>query len=103
MAQYLKDGPFSLSGSHRRWNLRLCLAVAQVALSLLVLVCAGLCVRSAQKLQAVDPGFEPARVVVMEMDVGQAGFPEARGRQFSAQLLDRVRALPGVETASQPR
>jgi putative ABC transport system permease protein len=83
----------------RRWNLRDALVVSQVGLSLLVLVSAGLCVRSLQKLQQIDPGFEPSRVRLASFDLGSNHYSEAQTRAFYDQLLERVRTLPGIEAA----
>ncbi len=96
----LKGEAATIGGRTRRLSLRNLLVVAQVALSLLVLVSAGLCVRSLQKLLSIDAGFEPARVLVMSLDVALNGHEEAQGRQFYSQLTERVSALPGVESAS---
>jgi predicted permease len=76
---------------------------AQVGLSLVVLVCAGLCVRSLLALQRIDAGFETAKVLVMGLDLSLNGYKEEQGRQFYANLLERVSALPGVEAASLAR
>ncbi|HKS36735.1 MAG TPA: ABC transporter permease, partial [Verrucomicrobiae bacterium] len=83
-----------------RWNLRDALVVVQVALSLLVLVGAGLCVRSLSKLQRVDPGFEPSKVVVMSFNLGLNNYSDALAKDFYDRLIERVRTLPGVEAAS---
>ncbi|MBO0859738.1 MAG: ABC transporter permease [Chloracidobacterium sp.] len=96
----LKDEASGLSRVARRLSLRNMLVVAQVALSLVVLIGAALCVKSLRALQAIDPGFEPARVVTASFDLGQNGYDEARGRQFIARLSERVAALPGVEAVS---
>jgi len=84
---------------HMAWRLGLrnLLVVAQVTLSLVVLIGAGLLVKSLRALQAVDPGFEPAKVVTASFDLGENGYNEARGRQFIRRLSERVAALPGVE------
>ncbi len=95
----LKDGADSGTGL-RRFNPRKLLVVAQVSLSFLVLIGAGLCVRSLQKLQAIDAGFDPARTVVMSFDLSPSGYDEARGQLFYQQLVERVTGLPGVESAS---
>ena len=95
----LKGGGHVADSHGRRWNLRDVLVVSQVGLSLLVLVSAGLCVRSLEKLQRVDPGFEPSRVLLMSFDLGLNNYSEARGRAFYDQLLERARTLPGVEAA----
>src|SRR5262245_29540206 len=76
---------------------------AQIALSLVVLVCAGLCARSLLALQRIDAGFETAKVLVMGLDLSLNGYKEKRGGQFYANLLERVSALPGVEAASLAR
>jgi putative ABC transport system permease protein len=76
---------------------------AQIALSLVVLVCAGLCVRSLLALQRIDAGFETAKVLVMGLDLSLSGYKKEQGGQFYANLLERVSALPGVEAASLAR
>jgi macrolide transport system ATP-binding/permease protein len=95
----LKDGAGEGVGL-RRFNPRKLLVVAQVALSFLVLIGAGLCVRSLQRLQAIDAGFDPAKVLVLSLDLGLSGYDVARGQLFYQQLLERVTGLPGVESAS---
>src|SRR5262249_35542430 len=87
----------------RRLSLRNLLVVTQVSLSLVVLIGAGLCVKSLRALQAIDPGFEPAKVVTASFDLSQNGYNEAHGRQFIAQFSERVAALPGVEAVSFAR
>jgi predicted permease len=99
----LKEEIPRLSVGARRLSLRNLLVVVQVALSLVVLIGAGLCVKSLRALQAVDPGFEPAKVVTASFNLSQNGYDEARGRQFIAQLSERVAALPGVEAVSLAR
>src|SRR5262249_2609721 len=86
-----------------RIRLRGALISAQIALSLVVLVCAGLCVRSLQKLQKIDAGFEAAKVLILGVDLSLSGYDETRGQQFFNNLLERVSALPGVESASLAR
>jgi len=95
----LKGGSHVANSRGRRWNLRDALVVSQVGLSLLVLVGAGLCVRSLTKLQRIDPGFEPSRVMLMSLDLGLNSYSETQARAFYDQLLERVRTLPGVEAA----
>jgi predicted permease len=96
----LKGGGGTTEGNLGRWHLRSGLAVVQVALSLLVLVSAGLCVRSLNKLQQLDPGTEPSRVVLMSLDLGLNNYTQQRASDFYNRLLERVRTLPGVEAAS---
>ncbi len=94
----LKGGGGKESG-RPRWSLRNALVVIQVGLSLLVLVGAGLCLRSLQGLQRLDPGFEPSKVVLLSFDLGLNDYSDERAGQFSDRLLERVRALPGIEAA----
>ena len=99
----LKDDTPGPGAGARRWNLRNLLVVAQVALSLIVLIGAGLCVKSLRGLQAIDPGFEPAKVMTASFDLSLNRYDETRGQQFFAQLSERVAALPGVEAFSFAR
>ena len=89
----------SLAG-YRRSRLRSGLVVAQVALSLMMLVAAGLIVRSLQQVQMIGPGFEVERTVTASFDLNLQGYDRDRGREFYKQLLARVQALPGVRSAS---
>lgn len=75
----------------------------QVALSISLLVGAGLCIRSLSAAAAMTPGFQADRVVVGWLDLFSAGYTAETSRAFYARLLDRVNALPGVESASLSR
>jgi predicted permease len=85
------------TGGHR---LRSILVVAQVAGSIVLLIVAGLFTRSLQRAQRTDLGFNPVHVVNLSMDPQEAGYNEQQGREFYKNLLLRVRALPGVQSAS---
>ena len=87
-------------GGFRRSRLRNALVVAQVALSLVLLVCAGLIVRGLQAAQSMRPGFNPENAVALSFDVGLQGYDEPKGRDFQRQVLERARALPGVRSAA---
>ena len=76
------------------------LVTAQVALALLLLVGAGLFVRTLQNLLNVDPGFRRDGVLVVNLDGQREGYSGARLREFYSALLHRVRQLPGVVSAS---
>ncbi len=82
------------AGRHRTRNV---LVVAQVTGSVVLLVAAGLFVRSLGNARSMDLGFDPQGVMNFSMDVSQLGYDEVRGRAFFKQLERRVRALPGVE------
>ena len=94
----LKDT--SAQGGGSRTRLRSVLVVAQIAISLVVLIAAGLVVRTLQRLQTMNPGFEPQNALTMSCDLSLQGYDEARGQQFYKQVVERVRALPGVKSAA---
>ncbi len=94
----LKDT--AAQGGAGRTRLRSVLVVGQIALSLVVLIAAGLVVRTLQQLQTMNPGFDPQNAITMSFDVGLQGYDEARGQQFYRQVAERVRALPGVQSAA---
>ncbi len=95
----LKDsgGGFNRGG---RTRLRSALVVVQIALSLILLVSAGLCVRTLQNSQAIKPGFATENLITAKLDLGRQNYSEDQGSQFYRQLLERMEALPGVESAS---
>ena len=94
----LKDES-SMAG-FRRSRLRNGLVVAQVSLSLVLLISAGLIVRSLQAAQKMRPGFNPENAVAISFDVSLQGYNEERGRAFQKQVLERARALPQIENAA---
>jgi predicted permease len=87
-------------GGFRRSRLRNALVAGQMALSLLLLICAGLMLRSLQQASTINPGFQVERAVAMSVDVGLQGYDETRGREFYRQLTERVAALPQVESVT---
>jgi predicted permease len=84
----------------RRFGITKGLVVGQVALSLVLLVAAGLLLRSFQKLDRIDPGFDPAGVLLVRLDVDKLGLPPAQRTAVYQDILERVRAVPGVLAAS---
>jgi predicted permease len=90
----------SAAGGRTRSRLASALAAAQVAFSLLLLICASLLVRSFQASHSFDPGFNPRNVLVESWDLFPAGYSEAQGNAFNRQAIDKVRALPGVQSAA---
>ena len=96
----LKDEALSTSGGLSKSRLTGGLVIAQIALSLLLLTCAGLFVRSLQNAQNSDVGFDPNHVLLTTYDLDPVGYTGATGREFDRQLLARVRALPGVQSAT---
>ena len=95
----LKDETTTSDG-RRRFPLRNLLVVTQVALSLVLLIGAGLFIRSLRQAQAIDPGFDTDNGLVMTLDLGLQGYSEERGRQFYQQLVERLAATPGVRSVT---
>jgi len=87
-------------GGSRFFSVRHGLVVGQVALSLALLVAAGLFSRGAIRAMNVDPGFRFDRGFYVQMDARMAGYAETRTRQVYGEVLERVRGLAGVESAT---
>jgi predicted permease len=96
----LKEKSSVPTGSARLFSLRNLLVAAQVALSLVALVGAGLFLRSLQNAQAITPGFDAEHLATLTVDLGGQGYTEARGQQFQREALERARSVPGVQSAS---
>jgi predicted permease len=92
----LKDDAPTMGQGGRRFGLRNLLVVSQVAVSLLLLVGAGLFVRSLANVQRIDPGFETKNAAIVATAVDVAGYSEQEGREFYRQFARRLEALPGV-------
>jgi putative ABC transport system permease protein len=99
-AAVLKEETATSLGGPGRARLASALVVAQISLSLLLLVCAGLFIRSFVSAQQFNPGFNAEHVLLTSYDLFPAGYTEATGIQFNRQLLGRILALPGVEAAT---
>jgi putative ABC transport system permease protein len=96
----LKEGGRSVTSGAAQTRLRGILAVSEISLALVLLVGAGLMVKSLYRLMSVDPGFHPDRVLKMEMDLRTQQYSkDAAVIIFWQRVLDGVRALPGVESA----
>ncbi len=97
----LKDAVGSIAGSGGSLFLRKGLVTAQVALSFLLLFGAGLFVRSLQKLQGADTGFRDLdNLVTFQLSPALNGYDSPRVVNFYNELLDRIRAIPGVRSAA---
>lgn len=95
-----EGGRGTTDGGRRHW-LRNGLVMAQVAGSLLLLVVAGLFVRSARKAEHLSLGFNPDHVLDIPIDVKQIGYTDAQGKEFFRTLSERLRILPGVTSVSE--
>lgn len=104
VAPMLKENSGSLStASHvgsRRFGLGSSLVVTQVALSMVVLIGAGLLLRTLGKLRSIDPGFDTRNILLFSIDPTLAGYKEANIQNLYDELERRLVALPGVVSAS---
>ena len=101
LTEALKEGGRGSTTGTRRNRVRNALVIAEVALALVLLVGAGLLLKSFVRLQNVDPGFDPRNVLTMEVSLPLAKY--ARGKpvaDFYAETIRRVEALPGVEAVA---
>ncbi|MEY2563625.1 MAG: putative transport system permease protein [Verrucomicrobiota bacterium] len=97
----LSDGGRSAGAASTRSPLRSALVIAEVALALVLLICAGLLIKSVMRLRDVDPGFKPDRIVTMNVWLPGAKYPKApEWNTFFNRMLERIEALPGVEAAA---
>src|SRR6185312_14833952 len=100
VAEVLHDGGRGSSAGAGGNRVRNSLVVAQIAGSFVLLVIAGLFIRSLESAQRVYLGFDSEHVADVSMDPHLVGYDEARGRDFYRELENRVRALPGVQSAT---
>jgi macrolide transport system ATP-binding/permease protein len=97
----LREGGRGSSEGPRRHLVRNTLVMAQVAGSLLLLIVAGLFIRSAGKAREIDLGLNPDHVIDVPLDVQQLGYTEQQGKAFYRDAEERLRSLPGVVSVSQ--
>jgi putative ABC transport system permease protein len=88
------------TASKGRSRLRSALVVAQVAFSVILLAAAGLMIRSFVKMQQVQPGFAPDRLVTMRISPGMPPYTPKTARLLTDRILDRIRTVTGVESAA---
>ena len=98
--EVLKEDTGSASGGLRKARLASALVVAQISLSLLLLICAGLFIRSFMSAQQINPGFNSHDVLIASYDLFTAGYSDANGAEFDRQLVAKLEALPGVQSVA---
>ena len=96
----MKAGGRGMTASRERFGLRRLLAVSQVALSLVLLVGALLFVRSLTNLLTLDAGFQQDGILITDLDMRKFSFPVDRQRAVNEDILERLRRVPGVESAA---
>ncbi len=100
LSEFLKEGARGSTGGARANRVRSLLVVSEIALSLVLLIGAGLMIRSFARLTNVNPGFNPKNVFTMQVFLPRTKYSEARDQAaFFKQVISRVEAIPGVETA----
>jgi predicted permease len=100
LANALKEGTRGATGAARH-HIRRALVVAEVALALMLVIGAGLLLRTVANLTKVDAGFDRSRLVTFSMALPQADYPQASARAALYQrLLEKLRAMPGVQAAT---
>ena len=87
-------------GGPERMRLRNAFVISQVAFSIVLVVGAGLFGRALQRAATIDPGFDPRGIELAFLDLSLSGYNETTGPAFAQQVVERVRALPGVESAT---
>jgi putative ABC transport system permease protein len=100
LAAILKAGGRGGTVGWRRNPLRSLLVISEIAVALVVLVCAGLFMRSMQYAQRIHLGFESKNLFVMAFDLGALHYSEGRAQQFFRAAIERAKASPGVESAT---
>jgi len=103
LAGALKSDSAGVVGGRGRAWVRSGLVVFQVSLSFVLLVGAGLLLQSLQKIRTTSPGFSTLGVLFTAVDLVSAGYDAQRAQSFQDELLNRVKALPGVESAAFAR
>ena len=99
-AAVLKADGATASASRHKARLASGLVVAQISLSLLLLVCAGLFIRAFDKTQRFDLGFNPDHVLLSTFDLFPAGYKAEDGMAFERQLMTKLNTIPGMESAT---
>ena len=96
----LKSDVSATHAGGRRWTLRDGLVVTQIAVTMVLLVAAGLLTRSLMAAQQVDIGFRSGGLAVLSTETSMLGYDDGRAKEFYDRALERVRAIPGVESAA---
>ena len=100
LQESLKEGSKNIGGGARSHRLRGAFVITEIALALVLLVGAGLLIRSFNRLQSVDPGFNPHNVLTMRISLPSRKYDTDRKTiDFFHQAVEQIKALPGVEAA----
>jgi putative ABC transport system permease protein len=100
IVEALKEGSLSTTAGRSRHGLRSSLVIVEMALALILLVSAGLLIRSLIRLQSVNPGFDPHNVMTASLDLPDAKYSDPKKAEFFRELIPLLNALPGVQSAA---
>src|SRR5215467_10384941 len=103
LAGAMKSGSTGVLGSRAGSRLRSILVLIQMSLSFVLIAGAGLLLQSLQRIQSASPGFSTEGVLISGVDLLSSGYNVDQAKRFQDRLLDRVRALPGVDSATFAR
>ena len=103
LAGAMKSGSTGVLGNRAGTRLRSIFVIVQISLSFVLVAGAGLLMQSLQRIQSASPGFSTEGVLLSGVDLVSAGYNAERAKKFQDQLLERVRTLPGVESATFAR
>ena len=101
LAAEMKGDTPPVSTVGRRWALRDALVAAQTAITLVLLVAAGLLTRSIIEARRIDLGFRPGGIAALAVDVGLIGYDETRAKQLYERATERIRTIPGTVAAAR--
>ncbi len=99
----LKDESAASGERSHLFSLRSILVISQVALSMVLLIAAGLFLRSLNQARSINPGFQTRNLLTLPLNINLLRYTRPQGREFYTQIVERVRALPGVQSASVAR
>jgi predicted permease len=100
IVEALKEGSLSMTAGRSRHGLRSSLVIVEMALALILLVSAGLLIRSLIRLQDVNPGFDPHKVMTASLDLPDAKYSDPKKAEFFRELIPQLEAIPGVQSAA---
>jgi len=98
--QSVQAGSRNLTASRWGRGLGRGLVIGQVALSLVIIISAGLLIRTLHNLETLDPGFRPHSVLLFRLDTTKAGYKDDRAAQIHQEVLERIQQVPGVRSES---
>lgn len=99
IAGALKAESSTSFGNRTKSRIRSSMVLVQVALSFILVVGGALLMQSLQRLRSADPGFSPENMVTTTFDLAAAGYDAPRAKRFREDFVDRLKAIPGVESA----